>query len=96
MRPKLVEGIMGLGEGGRSGARQGYASFFTRGFIRPRAYIRSRVPNALRPKVVTLKRGSYFSSHRIFTSPSTRLKSLSPVTNSALRDFANAAAKQLA
>ena len=35
----FVEGIMGPGEGGRLGTRQGYASLLTRGFIRPRAYI---------------------------------------------------------
>jgi len=30
VRPKLVEGIMGPGEGGGLGTRQGYASFLTR------------------------------------------------------------------
>jgi len=39
VRPKLVEGIVDPGEGGRLGAQRGYAGFLTRGFIRPRAYI---------------------------------------------------------
>jgi len=30
VRPRLVEGIMGPGEGGRLGDQQGYASFLTR------------------------------------------------------------------